>query len=419
YFNLHNNQQIVLEPDTKTIQFEFSALDYSSPLSIAYSYILEGFDDTLVYTTSMLRIAKYSNLPPGNYVLRINATNADGVWSANPFVLKITVKKPFYLKLWFLLLAFAAVFGAVYLIIKWREKWLRSENVRLDRIVLERTAEVTQQNEEIRAQRDIIVNQSEEIKQVNLHLTDSIEYALSLQNAMMPSETEMRDILGDHFLVFKPKDIVSGDFYWIKGNPQHFTIILADCTGHGVHGGFMSMLGLSFVSEIYDSSKNPYEIVKGIHRHFTDAITLSGEKKFVTTGMDIGVCCVDREKGKLTFAGTRLPLYLIKMNGKMAELVKFKSGKKPVGSPWFTDDIPLHEAEIESGDTVVISTDGAFDQLSRVERKRFNRAHFEELLVQICGEPMQEQGKIIDERLTSWQGGGVQTDDISVLGFRI
>ena len=421
YFNLYNNQQIVLEPDTKTIQFEFSALDYGSPTSVKYSYILEGFDDTLVSTSSDFRVAKYSNLPPGNYLLKITATNADGIWSSNPFSIKILVKKPFYLKIWFLFLALAVVCGVVYLIIKWREKWLRSENVRLDRIVLERTAEVTQQNEEIRAQRDIIASQSEEIKQVNLHLTDSIEYALSLQSAMMPTEPELSEILGEHFLVFKPKDIVSGDFYWIKGTPEQFTLVLADCTGHGVHGGFMSMLGMSFVSETYEtqSNPNPYAIVNGIHKHFAEAIMMSADRKLITTGMDIGVCLVDREKGTMQFSGTRLPLYIIRKNGDNAELIKFKSGKKPVGSPWFTNDIPMHEIEIFRGDEICISTDGAFDQLSKVERKRFNRAQFEELLVKVSNKTFEEQGRIIDEKLTAWQGGGVQTDDISVLGFRI
>jgi serine phosphatase RsbU (regulator of sigma subunit) len=287
--------------------------------------------------------------------------------------------------------------------------------------VLERTAEVTQQNEEIRTQRDIIVSQSEEIKQVNLHLTDSIEYALSLQSAMMPSELEMKSILGEYFLVYKPKDIVSGDFYWIKGDSQKFTLIIADCTGHGVHGGFMSMLGLSFVSETFESklNPNPYEMVVGIHRHFTEAISLDAGKNMVTTGMDVGVCNVDRAKGVITYTGTRLPLYLFRKDGSGVELKKYKSGKKPVGSPWFTNDIPVHEIEIESGDIVYISTDGAFDQLSKVERKRFNRAQFEELLVQISDKTFEEQGEIIDKKLTTWQGGGVQTDDISVLGFRI
>lgn len=416
-----NGEKIILEASHKTLEISFVALNYSASENIKYSYQLEGFEDSLTYLKSNILTVKYSNLPWGKYTFKVFCTNADGVWGNTPAHLFIKVKLPIYLRWWFIIICISTLGVLFYFIVKTREAYLKAENARLDSIVQERTEEVLAQNEELRVQQEIISAQSDEIKQVNLHLTDSIEYALTLQNALMPTKLEVETVLGASMLIFKPKDIVSGDFYWLKGTYEKFTLVVGDCTGHGVHGGFMSMMGLTFISESYTAipNANPLEILFSIHQHFSDTLKLGTNNPTLTSGMDIAICNVDRQLGLMSYCGTRLPLYLLRRNDNNYYLDKFKSGKKPVGSPWFSTDAPLIEIPIKTGDTIVIASDGAFDQLSLLERKRFNRAQFEDLLLKNQPQPIENLSVTIERALANWQGKGVQTDDITVVGFVI
>jgi serine phosphatase RsbU (regulator of sigma subunit) len=414
-----SRQRIVLGSNHKTLDIAFVALDFSAAENIKYRYQLEGFEDSLTTVNGGNLSVKYSNLPWGKYTFKVFCTNADGVWGTTPAQLFFKVRLPFYLRWWFIIFCLS-VFGALfYFIVKTREAYLKAENLRLDSIIQERTEEVLTQNEELRVQRDIIGQQSDEIKQVNIHLTDSIEYALTLQNALMPSKIEFEAVLGASMLIFKPKDIVSGDLYWLKGSYEKFTLVVGDCTGHGVHGGFMSMMGLTFISESYaaNPNANPLELLITVHQHFAETLKLATNNPTLTSGMDIAICEVDRKLGVMSYSGARLPLYLLKQNGNNCTLDKYKSGKKPVGSPWFTPDVPLIEIPINPGDTLVLATDGAFDQLSLVERKRFNRVQFEEVLLRNQPQPIDKLSTAIERELSAWQDKGIQTDDITVLGF--
>ena len=235
----------------------------------------------------------------------------------------------------------------------------------------------------------------------------------------MPPYDEMESILGSHLLLFMPKDIVSGDFYWVKGTFEHFALVVADCTGHGVHGGFMSMMGLTFVAEAHKNPINitPQDRLKDIHLHFTNTLKLEKKGTSFTSGMDIAICEVNRSKGTVCFAGTGLPVYVLTKEGDTVILKKYKSGTKPVGSPWFSPNVPIHEVKVKPGDKVLIATDGAFDQLSVVNRKRFSRKRFEELLKSTSHLTLTEQKELILAELARWQGSGIQTDDITFVGF--
>lgn len=412
---------IQIDANHKTIEIYFSTLDFKAPENIKYKYQLVGFEPTYNEASFKNRVAKYSNLPHGTYTFSVLSTNADGVWNRYPATIAIKVDAPIFLKWWFILIMLLCIAGLVIAIFRARTAWLRKEKTLLEKLVRNKNKELLEQNEELKASYEIIALQTDKIKHINKHLTDSIEYALTLQEELMPKAIELKQLLTNYFLLYWPKDIVSGDFYWARETENVLTVVIADCTGHGVHGGFMSMMGLTFVNEVYKASpqSDPAQMVNQIHSHFVASVKLVKQNSWVTTGMDLVICKIDMKTKQLQFAGTHLPIYILKRGSSETELLKFTSGSKPVGSPWFSSSIPMVEVALDEGDRIILTTDGAFDQLSQVERKRFNRKQLEELLKQQGQGSIEELGRTLSRELNVWRGSAIQTDDITVLGFEV
>ncbi len=416
-----NKEIITIEASHKNLEIFFTALDFRAPENVKYRYQLVGFDPAFTEVSFESRVARYSSLPHGTYTFTLYSTNADGIWGKHPATVVIQVNAPFYLTWWFILLILVSLTGLIITIFRARTAWLQKEKAILERLVNFKNKELLEQNEELKASYEIIALQTDKIKHINKHLTDSIEYALTLQEELMPKPTDLKQLLAAHFLLYWPKDIVSGDFYWARETQDVLTIVVADCTGHGVHGGFMSMMGLTFVNEVYKANpkSNPAQMVDQIHSHFVASIKLVKQNSWVTTGMDLAICKIDRKTRQLQFAGTHLPIYVLKRGGTAPQLNKLTSGSKPVGSPWFTPGSPLVEVAMAEGDWIILTTDGAFDQLSQVERKRFNRKQFEELLQQHSSGSIEQLGRTLHRELNQWRGSAIQSDDVTVLGFEV
>jgi serine phosphatase RsbU (regulator of sigma subunit) len=292
---------------------------------------------------------------------------------------------------------------------KLAESKLHIEKINTDLEIKNR--EVLEQNEKISVQKDII-------EQKNQSITDSIQYASRIQAAVLPPEDFLSEWDIENFVLYKPKAIVSGDFYW--GVRKNGSVILAaaDCTGHGVPGAFMSMLGHAFLDEIINTTNvgNAAEILDLLREVVINTLKQRGMVGEARDGMDISLCIIDRHNWKLDYAGANNPLYLIR-DGK---LTKFPADRMPIGihvsaiSPFTNNNF-----EIQKGDYLYLFSDGYADQFGGPSGRKFMYKPFQDLLLNNHLKPMKAQKDILEETFVSWKGEYDQVDDVLVMGLRL
>jgi len=415
--------KIYIKANHKWLDIHFTATDYTIPGKLEYTYWLEGFEDSINVHKTFIPIAKYTNLPFGKYTFKVYYSRPDGTTSKEIFTLNVLVGMPFYLKPWFFLIFLFLLALSVYIHEVRRVQRVKRKRDELEQAVKAKTKEVLTQNEELKAQAELIKQQSNNLRLKTYQINESLEFSKMLQSSLMPNPDLMSTILEEHFVFFKPKDVVSGDFYWLKGNVDELILVVADCTGHGVHGGFVSMMDITLLNEVYTncSIKNPVDLIIETHNHFNQTIgaQLQLNASSAPVEMDIAVCYVNRINKTALFASTHNPLYHIQRGSEFPELKIYKSGGKAVGNRWFTPNIPLVELKVEKGDVLVLTTDGLFDQLSKFDKKRFGRKQFENILMENANSNMDTINKKIEQYFDEWRGDSQQTDDITIIGFRI
>jgi phosphoserine phosphatase RsbU/P len=272
---------------------------------------------------------------------------------------------------------------------------------------------------ELEKSKDIIEEERNIVARKNQEITDSINYASRIQKAVFPSETDFTKHFTDCFVLFKPKDIVSGDFYWICEKNEKIFYVTADCTGHGVPGGFVTMLGLSFLEEIVHAQNvtQPAQILNVLREKIINSSKASHEES--QDGMDVVVCSIDRKNRVLDYACANNSFFVLR-NGDIIEL---KADKQPCGLFFLAKPFTPHTFKLEKGDYVYTFTDGYADQfggpLTRSGGKKFRYKQFEELLMNNYTRPGWQQRQILDDSIERWKGNFEQVDDILVIGVRI
>ena len=263
----------------------------------------------------------------------------------------------------------------------------------------------------------LIELQKFELELKDKDITDSLIYAQRIQEALLPSESYFRKHFSDSFILFKPKNIVSGDFYWIGEKGEKVFVVAADCTGHGVPGAMMSMIGLKIIEKTIneDNIEIPSMILEVMNKGLEK--TFSREKNIGTIirdGMDIGLCVINRKRKKLQYAGAFLPLYLIR-EGNLVEISadKIIIGMNPEGLSYLD-----HEINLLDDDIFYIFSDGYVDQFGGSENKKFMYRRFRYLLMTIHNFPVNDQKAILEENIKTWMGNNEQVDDMMVIGFR-
>ncbi len=304
----------------------------------------------------------------------------------------------------------------------------------LELTVQERTQEVVMQKEEIEAQKeeieaqlDMATQQRDTITMQNEKILDSIRYAERIQSAILPPEKTLSESLTDHFILFKPRDIVSGDYYWTSRKNGKLLIAVADCTGHGVPGALLSVMGISSLNEIVSRSEslNAGKILEDLRTYVVRALHQTGTRYEARDGIEIALCIIDPENGTLEFSGANRPLYLLrskgdKADGEAARVIQYRGDRMPIGiyeqelAPFTT-----HSIKLQKNDAVYLFSDGYVDQLGGPKRKTFRVVRFRELLTRIHDRPMADQKRILLEQHQSWMDHAEQIDDILVLGFRL
>jgi tetratricopeptide (TPR) repeat protein len=277
--------------------------------------------------------------------------------------------------------------------------------------------EIRQQKEEIEAQRDLVTEQKDQIELIHNEVSQSINYATRLQSAILPNLELIKDVISDHFVIYKPKDKVSGDFYWWAEVEDHLIITVADCTGHGVPGAFMSMLGISFLREIVvkEYMTNPGIILKRLRKEIIHVLKQKGTMGEQKDGMDMALVSIDKETLELEFAGANNPLYYIRNN----EFFEIKGDKMPIAIHPIMDPFKVNNLKLEKGDCIYLFTDGLADQFGGLNSRKFMYKQFKQILLQNSYKPMSEQKEIIESAFVNWRGNNEQIDDVTVLGIKI
>jgi serine phosphatase RsbU (regulator of sigma subunit) len=267
-------------------------------------------------------------------------------------------------------------------------------------------------------QKKIIEQQKKIVEEKNKDITDSISYAKKIQEAIFTEKEVKYRLFPDAFVLLLPRDIVSGDFYWFAEKNGRRLIASVDCTGHGVPGAFMSMIGNYFLQEaVNEKGIVRPDLILGELRHLViDSLKQKGEEGETRDGMDVALLSFDDAANTVEYAGANNPLWLIR-NG---ELTEYEPDKRPIG--YFSGlDLPFtnHKIKLRRGDVLYIFTDGYADQFGGAEGKKFKYRQFEELLLSVHGRPMPEQEKILTERFNEWKGPLEQVDDVCVIGIRV
>ena len=378
-------------------QFEVVALDYTDPSKNRFSYKLEGYDNEWS-APSNIRYISYTELSGGEYTLKIKASNNDGVWNETPYEIKITVVPPFWKTTWFYVLV--AIFGSAGVIAftQYRTRAIKKENKLLENKVSERTKELAEKNKDI---------------------TSSIEYAKRIQEAILPSKDVIFKKLQKAFILYKPKDIVSGDFYWFAEKNGFNIFAVVDCTGHGVPGAFMSMIGHNLLHQIVLEKGiiNPGEILNALHKGVQESLRQGQNEINTNDGMDVSLIAVNYTDKIVKWAGANRPLVLINTAG---EYFKYDGNKFPVGGAQLDTNrqFTTHQINVTNAMAYMFS-DGYADQFGGEKGKKYMVKKFNDLLMVIYHTSPEVQRAELEKSFEQWKLNHEQVDDVLVVGIGI
>jgi serine phosphatase RsbU (regulator of sigma subunit) len=283
----------------------------------------------------------------------------------------------------------------------------------------EQNEELMLQKEEISAQRDAMQTQKDYIEKQNRDILSSIRYAKRIQTAMLPSEDLLSKFFPESFIYFVPKDIISGDFYWIAKKDGKLILAVVDCTGHGVPGAFMSLIGQSNLAQIVlqQGVTSPAEILKQLH---TGIITsLNQDETDNQDGMDAGIIVIDEKIGAIEFAGAKIPLICLNSQKGLLEIKGDKQSIGGIESKEKNVQFTQHHLAIERDTTYYLFSDGFPDQFGGPSDKKFMVSQFKKLLQKVADKSLQDQKFIMRKNFEDWKSNSPQTDDVLVLGFRV
>lgn len=385
------------------LAFSYLTVSLSDPENVSYQTYLEGRDAQWSDWTPN-RTVKYASLPAGEYKFFVRVRNMWGKEKTATAPVDFIIHPPWYRSTSFYIIAIVAAVFLLIGFIKLRERNLKREKRILAEKVLQRTQEV--------------VEKSEELEKKNNDILDSINYARRIQEAILIPETEIASYGLETFIMYRPKDIVSGDFYWFNRIDDKVLFAAADCTGHGVPGAFMSVVGYSLLDKIAVELKEtrPEVILQNLSSGVEKFLRQKENEKMPKDGMDMALVVYDQSTKTLDYSGAFNPLYIVR-NGNLEE---FKADRFSIGSYQLGGDktFKRYTTHVEAGDCAYTFSDGFVDQFGGPNYKKFKSRQFKTLLAEISSLPMKEQHAILNETLSNWMGDVEQLDDILVIGVR-
>lgn len=405
------DEPINLPYNNYRVEFNFIGISFGAPEKVKYKYKLVGHDQVYSNFTKE-SLATYGKLADGEYVFQVMACNEDGICSEETASVKITIAKPFWKQLWFFIVVALVLIGTVILIVRLRVKRLQANQIYLEEQLAIKTKEV--------------VEKAEIIQEINKDLTSSINYAERIQAAILPSTEELDDIFPNSFIFYRPRDIVSGDFYFMRHYPDKLIVACVDCTGHGVPGAFMSMIGSTTLRNIYtlmDSTGNwktpdqvldvlDEEIQTILHQEFSGSF----EDDFFKSrdGMDMTLCEINLKTNELLISSAKRHSIIVQSGS-----VKIISGdKRPIGGG-IVDKVDFHlkSFQMNKGDALFLFSDGYPDQFGGKDGRKMKLLGVQQIIEDLLKEDRKKYGKIITNKFDNWKGNKEQIDDVLMMGI--
>jgi serine phosphatase RsbU (regulator of sigma subunit) len=411
----YSGKEIVLPFTQNSLRIDLFSLFSDNGFRLRYSWKLEGMSDEFS-DWSNDHIITFSHLREGSYVLHVKAVTP-GDQETDETLLYFQILPPWYRSWWAYVIYGIGLIFFIYILILLNTRRLKEKNRKLEEIVKIRTQEVVAQKHEIEIQKETIL-------EILNDLNASITYAQRIQEAILPSKELLKHCFPEHFILYKPRNVVSGDYYWASQVGDWTVITVADCTGHGVPGAFMSMLGISFLNEIVRKKEvtAPDKILNALRDAVIEALRQSLTEGKQKDGMDISLCAINIKTMQCLWAGANNSLYIIR-NAANSQLVEFKADKMPIGIHVKMYPFTCHEVKLESGDCLYMTSDGYPDQFGGEKGKKFMSKNLKELLTENAALPMESQKAALEKALDEWMNGHeekhAQVDDITIMGIRV
>ncbi|MFN5459223.1 MAG: SpoIIE family protein phosphatase [Bacteroidota bacterium] len=391
--------KVIKIPYGAPLEIELGYAYFNNPDSIKFKIKLDGFDDDF-YIQKEAKVS-YKQLAPGSYKMLAYVYNDNSGWSDNPLQINFEIPAPWYLSKMAYTLYLLCGFSGLYGLIRLNTRRLRKNAERL-------SVEVEKATEKITQQKELIEERQKEI-------VDSINYAERIQRAMLPSHDKINHFFTDSFVLFKPKDVVSGDFYWADQLNNFFFVAACDCTGHGVPG--------AIVSVVCNNALN--RAIKEFHLTDTGKIldktrelvieTFAKSSAEIKDGMDVSLLAIDQSAKKVFWSGANNPLWYIQGN----ELIEIKANKQPIGKMDNAKPFDTHEINVSPGTVFYLFTDGLADQFGGPKGKKFKYKQLQDILISINNDSLPHQADFILKRFNEWKGSLEQVDDVCLLGLRL
>ncbi len=393
--NLKDN--LVFPSYKNNVVINYSSISISDPSSVKYKIQLSGADNNWENVEEQ-RMANYRALPPGKYKFKVLAFNSYGVSVNEPAIVKFVILAPLYRRPWFIILSIVLIIVAAVIIVYVRERNLQIEKKVLAEKVADRTKELKSANAQL-AER-------------NKDITDSIYYARRIQLAITQPEIPFSDT----FVLFQPKDIVSGDFYWASKHNQLEYLSAIDCTGHGVPGAFMSVIGYTTLNKLIveQGNTNPADILNHLNTEITYSLNRK-EDDVVNDGMDMSLVIYNPQTRILNYAGAYNSIWIVRSN----ELTEIKANRFAIGRSTGAEMVfTNHEIQMKPNDMLYLFSDGFGDQFGGPLGKKFKTARLKKLVTEICNLPVADQETILLKTLHEWKGDLELIDDVLIIGRR-
>ncbi len=390
------------------IKFSFTGISFKDPQGIVYEYLLDDKsideDNDKWRSLGNTNFKEFDRIAAGRYQFKIRAFNSDGIQTINPISVSVNIELPFWQRWWFIVFAIIFIALSILLLINYRERQLKHQKELLEKEVASQTIKLREQN--------IVINRK------NRDITDSINYAKKIQASILPAMSLLTEIFPQSFVFFKPRDIVSGDFYWFNKSGDHFLICCADCTGHGVPGAFMSMIGTTMLNDIFKmpTVKSPADMLERLDMEIKVLLQSNNDNES-KDGMDISIVEIHLPTNRVRLASAKRPVYLY-IND---ELSIYKGNRRSIGdtitagnnSPFINI-----EYQCEKGDGIYLFTDGYSDQFGGPKGKKFMTAGVKNLINDIHKLPMEDQFAAVEKSFSDWKGEEAQVDDVLFMGVK-
>ncbi len=419
------------------LKFHYAARFPDRPDLIQYKTRLVGFDTSWSKWSKEAK-KEYTSLREGTYTFKVKARNVYKKESSTA-EFRFTILPPWY-RTWTAYAGYS-IAGVLlfWLLVRLNSRRLMHQKRELEKQVDERTQEIQEKNKNLEAANEEISRQKQEVEQAHQEITDSITYAKRIQSALLQAEEDVSKKFPEHFILFKPRSTVSGDFYWAKeqGGAMYFAAV--DCTGHGVPGAFMSLLGVTFLNDIMANQEapEPGDILNRLRERVVSELSGSSEEAVTKDGMDAAIIRIPLDAGeqkRIRFAGAKNPLYVVP--GELIEPdedrvrtfkrsgsgIEIRGDRMAVGyEPEAMEDFTTAEVEVKKGEMLYIFSDGYADQFGGPMGKKFRYKPFQELLLSIHEKDPGEQKKILEDRFEQWkdESDQEQIDDVLVMGIRL